>query len=309
MTALSLRYQFIDLLKSNSDPFDGTGFISEDYRPFADPPSVADVSAPLAFKKPECRIVVLSLTITSQAAAPNWFGIAFRQNIKTFTSVNIFFHPSPYKLADRDYLKRSTEWRTIFRYPQNLGIQFDAGDCDQILLVPIFNNASYGSGGIFTLNWNELLLVTINAVKAVALWQGPPQGPKVDVTTIAQNALTEWQKGNLTPIEFKDVVLSCFSYGRTPMLNFRSRAKPSVESFLRGIWDFDGTGPALPTSSGKVQVIAYDQLVSNDPSHFHAPVWRWSSFPAGAPKNWELVHGLMPECLLWHATTMSDIGK
>lgn len=308
MATLRYPYQFVDFPPSVTNQ--GTGYIN--YPPWlADPSSVADVSKRLVFKNPECRIVVLCLTIASPAAAPNWFGIAFRQNIKSFTSANIFFHPSPAGagMNDNDYFKRTGNWPALFRYAQNLGFQFDPGNCDQILLIPFFNNASYRSGGIFTSNWTEILLVAVNAVYSVALWRGPTVSGKIDVTTIAQGALIDLQQGNATPIEVKDVVLSCFSYGRVPMLNFRSRANPSLDTFLREMWDFEGTGIPLPASTDKVQVIAYDQSVGTDPSRFHVPVWRWSTFPPGAPKTGAEVHGLIPQCLLWHATTVSHVGK
>ena len=249
MATLKFHYQFVDF-PPLPNVYSGTGYVN--YSPWlADPPSVADVSKPLVFKNPECRIVVLCLTI-APPAVPNWFAIVFQQGIKSFTSVNIFFHPTPtQKMEDVNYLQRTGGWPSLFRYAQILGFGFGAGNCDQILLIPFFNHGSYWPGGIFTSNWSEILLVAINAVRSVKLWQGPPAtGGTVNMTTIAQGALIELQRGDVTPIEVKDVVLSCFSVGRVPMLNFRSRATPSVDAFLREIWDFDGVRTPLPAVQG-----------------------------------------------------------
>ena len=57
-------------------------------------------------------------------------------------------------------------WSSLFRYAQNLGFQLDAANCNQILVIPFFNNASYGTGGIFALNWGEVLCVIVNGIKA-----------------------------------------------------------------------------------------------------------------------------------------------
>ena len=99
------------------------------------------------------------------------------------------------------------------------------------------------------------------------------------------------------------------SYGRVPMLNFARGAKPSLDTFLREVWDFDGFGATRSSSTGKVTLVAYDQQFSKNPSSFHVPVGRWSAFPQGAPKTSDDVHGLIPQCLLWHATTVSQVGK
>jgi len=241
---LKYQYQFTDIPPITEDQ--GTGYDIKFTPYLADPPSVADVSKPLRFKNDERRIPVISLP-TFTPNQPNWYGIAFRHGIQTFTSVNIFFHPSPAGagMNDAENQGRTGKWPPLFRYAQNLGFQFDAGNCDQVLVVPFFSYVSYLNGGIFTSNWSEILLVIINAVKAVALWQGPPQGPNVDVTAIAQGALVELQRTNVPPIEVKNVVLSCFSFGRVPMMNFKTKAMPSLDPFLREIWDFDGTGTPL----------------------------------------------------------------
>ncbi|HTY33789.1 hypothetical protein [Mycobacterium sp.] len=304
---LGYQYEFVDVPSSVTNLGTGEAIFS----PWlAKPESVADSSQPLNFVNDERRIIVISFTISSHMG-PNWFGVAFRERIKSFNSINIFFHPDPSPsigYLEKDYPARTAQWLALFRYVQNLGFQLDAGNCDQILLMPIFDEPSWANCGVFPTAWNEIALVAINCAKAVALFQGPPSGQKSFYTQIAQGTLAELQGGNVPLESVKDVVLSCFSAGRLPMLNFY-RAARGASAFVRELWDFDGFQATLPASSATLNVIHYDQSTTPNAPGFHVPPPRWSSFPPGAPKTVADVHGLIPNCLFWHATTLSNVGK
>ena len=311
MPKLKYDYEFVDVPhQSPSNPTNqGTGLAT--YTPWlAKPESVPDSSKPLTFANDERRIIVLSFTIQSQTG-PTWFGVAFRENTKSFDSVNIFFHPDPspeHGYLEKTYPARTGQWLALFRYVQNLGFQLDAGASDQILLVPLFDETSWARCGILPGNWNEIALVAINSAKAVASWQGPPQGQKIDYTKIAQASVAAIQEGN-TPITIvKDIALSCFSAGRLPMLYFYNAAR-GVTGLVRELWDFDGAHGSLPASSSRLTVIHYDQSTTPNAPGFHVPPSRWSSFPDGAPRTFDAVHGLIPNCLFWHATTLSSVGR
>jgi hypothetical protein len=305
MPTLKYQYEFIDVPASTTNQ--GTGEVV--YGPWvADPATVGDISKPLSFKNSERRLIVLSFTIATRTG-PSWFGVAFRERVSEFDSVNIFFHPSPIAggYNDNDYRTRSGKWPALFRYVQNIGFQLDAGSSNQILLVPIFDSQSWGNCGVLLADWNEIVSVALNTAKTVALWQGPPQGATVEYTKIAEADVAKLQAADKPRVTLKDVVLSCFSAGRGPLLYFYNVGR-GTKDFAREIWDFDGYGARLPASTGKLQVIHYDQSLIRDTSSFHVPAWRWSTFPPGAPKNSGSVHGLIPECLAWHATTQSRVG-
>jgi|SRR5271166_941359 len=287
------RYRFTEFPPLIPD-HQGTGNISYSEL-LAQPWTVADVSRPLGFQWKLCKMVVMCMTIDT-AHAPNWYGIGFRSGIQSFNSVNIFCHPHPgnAKMFDGDYLSRGGNWPRLFRYVQNLSCQLDAGACDQILVIPFFNNATYGTGGIFAPNWKEIVSVIVNGVKA-ALPLDPRARPYVDLRAF----------DNTLPVRVENVVLSCFSFGRCLMGTLRQNM-PGLGGFLREVWDFDGNGCPRPTSSSKVKAILYDQEVTNSPSAFHVPKQRWSAFP-GFPKT--DAHGGIPNRLMWHTTTVSAVGK
>jgi hypothetical protein len=235
-----------------------------------------DVNTPLGFEKVECAFTTM-LFSTDTSDAPNWFGVSYRAGIEKFDSVIIFCHPSPgfAKMDDATYLAKSGEWPSLYRYMQNLGCQLSAAKSDHILIMPYFNDATYGSTGIFGNNWKDIVVQILTDVRAHALRQ-----PVVDSVVL------------------KDVVLSCFSRGRQLLSAIRAKSI-GLESYLREIWDFDGVGGAPPYTTGTVRGIIYDQLISNDPRSYHVPLQRWSRF-------WQRVtdpHGYIPDKLMWHAAS------
>ena len=161
MTTLRYPYRFIDY--PSHPTHQGTGDIT--YSPtLVVPASVpGGVSNLLDFATPTCNISVLCMTIDTPQG-PNWMASPFGEASSPWNSVNIFCHPHPGHagMDDRDYQGRGGEWRSLFRYAQNLGFQIAAANSNQILVVPFFSNASYHSGGIFAPNWKEILSVIVN---------------------------------------------------------------------------------------------------------------------------------------------------
>ncbi len=294
----SLNYRFTDFPPHTTHQ--GTGLIK--YSPIlAQPWTVAqDVSKPLGFQTKECAVNVLSLTIDAPHG-PNWFGVAFRVGTTSFSSVNIFCHPHPGHagMQDKDYATRTGDWPALFRYSQNLGFQLSAGDVNQVLVIPFFNNASYFTGGVFVHRWKEILSVIVNGASIVATLGDPRVAPKVELGVLEAALLS----GKPLSVSVDNVIFSCFSFGRNLMQTLRFNMA-GVGSLLREIWDFDGAGAALPQGN-KIRTILYDQAVSKSPWSFHVPNPRWSGFPC--PKVTD-AHGFIPNTLLWHATTVSGVG-
>ena len=124
MSPPNLRYRFIDYPPDPDGTHQGTGDIS--YPPMLVVPAsvpghVADL---LDFNNPTCNISVLCMVLDTPQQ-PNWYGIAYRKGIQSFDSVNIFCHPHPGNagMQDKDYQGRGGNWRHLFRYAQNLGMQ------------------------------------------------------------------------------------------------------------------------------------------------------------------------------------------
>jgi hypothetical protein len=207
-------------------------------------------------------------------------------------------------MQDTNYQNRGGNWRHLFRYAQNLGIQFAAASSSQIIVVPFFSNASYHTGGIFAPNWRQILTVIVTGVKAAT---GVPSAfrESIDLQVVV-DAIREHK---VMP-GVQSVVLSSFSYGR--VLSATSRhAMPGLHGTLREVWDFDGSGTGPPSSSSTVKVLMYDQAQMDSPSssgnatHFHVPKPRWKRFPDAMNSD---IHGFIPNMLMWHAATESGVG-
>ena len=138
----------------------GTGAINSSYR-LVQPWTVPNAGEPhrqLHFAPMDYSITVLSLEIDT-TDAPNWFGVSFRQGVQAFDSVNLVFHPSPGHagMEDGSYQARTGPWPRLFRYAEMFGRQIAVAGKNQIVVVPFFNNASFGTGGLFTPNWKDLV--------------------------------------------------------------------------------------------------------------------------------------------------------
>jgi len=242
-------------LSSNSFPalegegaHHGTGLI-KNAKNIVMPDTVAkDFREQLGFTFKPYSIRVLSLEI-SDKRAPNWFGVAFRENITSFGAINIFFHPSPGTagMQDNAYQTRSGLWPRLFRYAEMFGSQLDFANSNQVMIVPFFDNASYSTTGLFGPDWEDIC---------------------TDILSIARNEALQLSDGKQAAIT--DVVLSNFSFGRALMYNFLAKSN-GIDRCLREIWDFDGVSGAPPYSVKGARGILYDQKQSNDPHNFHVP--------------------------------------
>ena len=283
------------------------------------PSSVQDIRAPLQFASTKYSVTVMSLEIAT-AETPNWFGVAFREGISTFNTVNIFCHPHPgnAQMRDEDYPSRSGNWPRLFRYVEMFGRQMDMAKTNHIVVVPFFTNASYGNTGLFGANWQDIIeqILVLAGQKASGPRSAPPGRARAGVTPVEpiehQSALRK--KAGLpsaaTPAksmgQLKDVVLSDFSRGRSLMWTVRNNSH-GMSRYLREVWDFEGNAGPTPSSSAGVRGILYDQSTSKvpDPRSFHVPPERWESYHHAVVKN---VHGNIPEMLAYHAASISSVG-
>jgi hypothetical protein len=171
---------------------------------------------------------------------------------------------------------------------------------NQILVIPFFSNASYSSGGIFAPNWKEILSVIVNGVSLAAF--SSRFASKAFILKSYEQGLRD---GVTLSNTVQNVVMSCFSFGRVLMQRLR-QSMPGLQGTLREVWDFNGNGTAAPFTSNSVKALVYDQAESDSPWGFHVPRRRWSKF---APAKNADIHGFIPNMLMWHAATVSTIGK
>ncbi len=235
---------------------------------------------PLDFAFEGYGIVVLCLVIESKEA-PNWYGCAFRSNLNRFEDVNIFFHPFPKLPAfpPEEYWTRTPKWSQLFRYVQSLGTQLYRESSSQVLVVPMFNQASYSTTGIFGPEWRDI------------------------VDQILQIASRHPQSAaDASGAGLKRVVLSDFSRGRELMHTF-ARAAPGLKDYLREVWDFDGVGGSRPDNLLGARGVLYDQGRVNTPGVFHTPSNRWLKFNGIDRHD---VHGNMP-MLFRHAAYVTYV--
>jgi hypothetical protein len=283
-----------------------------------DPASVnQDVTSPLKFKFASYKVTVMSIEIATNDA-PNWFGVSFRQGLNAFDTVNIFCHPHPGNagMKDADYATRSGEWPKLFRYAQNFGRQMDVANANHITIVPFFNNASYGSTGIFGPNWKDIIeqILALARARARTGASAPPAGARTADTPIEPAIFfsAKRKKGGPAPPpdlsgRLQHVVLSDFSHGRQLMWTLRKQS-PGMDRFLREVWDFDGVHAPAPVS-GSVRGILYDQASgpAASPTVFHVPPERWQEYHHAILKHDQL-HGDLPAMLACHAASISRVG-
>jgi hypothetical protein len=288
----------------------GTGTFSGNAH-VVDPSSVnQDVSAPLKFKFASYKITVMSVEIATRDA-PNWFGVSFREGLNAFDTINIFCHPHPGNagMTDADYPARTGEWPKLFRYAEIFARQMDIAQANHINIIPFFNNASYGSTGIFGPNWKDIIEQILELARSATI-----SGRAVlSASTSGESAIffsfKRPKNFPVTPVDpsgrLQNVVLSDFSHGRTLMWTVR-RQSHGMDRFLREVWDFDGVHAAAPVSP---RAFVYDQGsgVAVSPTTFHVPPERWQEYHHAILKRHEL-HGDLPAMLACHAATISSVG-
>lgn len=314
--------EFPRLMENGTVVHGGTGDIKSKYR-LVQPWTVdnyLDVNGRLHFQEMEYSVTVLSLNIDGPVS-PNWFGVCYRKSILSFDSVNIFVHPSPGHAGMKDdtYQSRSGSWPRLFRYAEMLGRQMAAANSDRITIIPFFSNAAFGSGGIFTSNWKDLVDQILKLASASAQATNSNAAAAAVATATSRGpfaaARAAFDAVATVPVQYapelKNVVLSNFSRGRGLMNSIR-KAAPGLGSYLREVWDFDGNAAPAPEPSAGVRVLRYDQALSvkSTPSLFHVPPPRWVEFHGEAAlKPGANVHSNIPDMLAWHTATVSRSGK
>jgi hypothetical protein len=297
----------------------GTGNISGSAH-VMDPATLGgDATAPMGVKYEPFSIQVLSLE-TGSNDAPNWFGVSFRRGITAFDTVHIFCHPHPGNahMTDPHYNSRAGNWPQLFRYAEIFGRQIAIAKTNHITIVPFFNNASYGSLGIFADHWLDLVeQILVHVRNAASGAVVPPTGsgrapnvPVTDINPLGTMSASQKKGGPPAPPRtssnlLRNVVLSGFSRGRVLAGLVRSRAK-GIAPFLREVWDFDGVGGAVPSAS---RVITYDKqrLPTNHGDHYHVPPARWLEYHHAVLPD-KAIHGDIPALMACHAATISRVG-
>ena len=292
----------------------GTGTFSNSAH-VVDPSSVnQDVKSPLKFKFASYKVTVMSVEIAT-SEAPNWFGVSFREGINAFDTINIFCHPHPGNagMKDSDYAARTGEWPKLFRYAQIFGRQMDIAKANHITIIPFFNNATYGSTGIFGPNWKDMVeqILALARAGGKAAQAADPRARSADTPIESAIFFSAKRKkgGPAAPVDMsgrlQNVVLSDFSHGRTLMYTVRGQLH-GLDRFLREVWDFDGVHAAVPVAP---RAIVYDQGsgTAASPTTFHVPPERWQEYHKAILQKHQL-HGDLPAMLACHAATISRVG-
>lgn len=60
-------------------------------------------------------------------------------------------------MTDNDYVGLSGNWSRLYRYIQYFGVQLAAGASNMVLVMPMFNNASWGNLGIFRMRCHDIV--------------------------------------------------------------------------------------------------------------------------------------------------------
>ena len=280
-----------------------------------DPLSVnLDVNSPLKFKNVQYKITVMSVEIATNAA-PNWFGVSFRQDINSFDTVNIFCHPFPTKgMRDEYYAARTGEWPRLFRYAQYFAWQMDIARTNHITIIPFFTAGSYANTGIFGPNWKDIVEQILALARAEASASQAPAGrahvANTPIESVKYSSGTS-KKGAPAPAadmsgRLKHVVLSDFSHGRQLMGTVRSQS-PGLERFLREVWDFDGVHAHAPISPRAILYYDLGGGGASSPTNFPVPPERWQEYHHAILKK-EQLHGDIPAMLACHAATISRVG-
>jgi hypothetical protein len=223
--------------------------------------------------------------------SPRYYAVGFRDGITDIGTVDVFFHPSSQyaQMKHEDYIGLGGAWSSLFRYVQYFVVQFAAASSNIVFIMPMVDSNSWPNLGNFMTMWREIINSLLVEVQKIA-W------PDKAGTTMDRNQSA-----------LENVVLSNFSRGRVAM--GQARNAPGMESSLREIWDFDGTGAPLYVPA-RGQCLAYDQHpFSGDLQHFHVPPGRWERFPFWYKSiDEDKIHGHIPQRLAYHAAKHSALG-
>ena len=212
-----------------------------------------------------------------------YLAVAFRHGITDISTVNVFCHPNPdyAGMPDSDYPGLQNKWSSLYRYAQYFGVQLAAAQSNMVWIMPMLANSRWTSAGPLRPDWREILNLVLVEVQKV-VW---PAALGARNTNALEN-----------------IILSCFSAGRTPLNALRSAT--AMDTSLREVWDFDGYGGDPGRAPAGGQLLWYNQATGG--AGFNLPASRWSQF--GTPQQLGKLHGHFPQRLALHAATMSRYG-
>ncbi|MBA1289326.1 hypothetical protein [Pseudomonas japonica] len=111
--------------------------------------------------------------------SPDWFGVAVPPGLKNFSSVVIYFHPTPSQAlyADQDYPAKTSsgpnraDWKELFGYVDRLGGQLSGAVdqnplCSQLVICPFMRQADVGTAGLLPEQWYFIVSDILNDVRS-----------------------------------------------------------------------------------------------------------------------------------------------
>ncbi len=294
---------------------------------FADPPSVVTDAKLVDGKLKGGHLTPVVQTSQYQVhmfahalkgAVPNRIAAVVPGGLTEFTRAFIFFHPLPTKAAgyeDADYAEQTGNWKNIYRYCDQQGVQLAASKRKMVFIFPIFNLASTDTCGRFPAEWKSLIediMVMLRKSHAPGL----ADEPRPTIT---------------------DVVTASFSAGVKYHHTFLTQAK-DLGTYLRKVYDYDGRFSSHKDLSEKLnvhsgaKVINYDQhSVKQDEVNkeftsknaIHLPDWRWRDLPnkqtsfldipldiafEAPAKGSKIIHGAIPRFMMYHSLHHCNVG-
>lgn len=223
---------------------------------------------------------------------PKYFGVLTPYLTSSYDRAHIFFHPTPSQNGQNPYVDstyfRLGNWYKIFHYLSDImARQFLAAGTGRVMIMPLMNNASAETCGIFPERWRELCEKMLGMIAA------------------------ENYSGSAAPVPISNVVVSSFSSGITYSHFFRQRA--NLGSALTGLIDFDGTfstyrsrahgltGPAGRTVQFTQQDVKEEQMRRlADRNIFTVSLPRWGKYKYRKQvANSMILHGEIPQRMMY----------
>ncbi len=230
-----------------------------------------------------------------EVVVPRWFGVLVPNGTTRFSSVHIFFHPTPAQAGfdDRQYHNLAAFKAIWHHLTDDMAAQFCAAATGRVLVMPLMTNGAAGTAGIFPQRWESLVAKMLGMLSS----------------------------GNLTdsaaPVGIDNTVVSSFSAGIAYSHAFISRAK--LGSKLKGIIDFDGafssfSGLSAGLGAGISPAVRMQQMVGVKQSQiagmaarnlFPLPPTRFNKLlivPAKDDRqSMNMIHGLIPRVTMFTA--------
>ena len=87
-------------------------------------------------------------------------------------------------MKDNDYVGLNGNWSKLYRYIQYFGVQLASGASNMVLVMPMFNNASWGNLGNFRMRWHDIVNGILVEVQKIAWPDKPGQAPWTGIKTL-----------------------------------------------------------------------------------------------------------------------------